>query len=127
LDVKKRFSEEQIIGFLKEAERGIPVKELCRTHGEAPHGEPHDTVVEVAGAVGTAPHHARAHLEQHVFGEPAARARVEGDETAYFAHQARILEERTVIVSCRSVPGRSDACARRKIPDGAAIAPSAHW
>jgi putative transposase len=33
LDVKKRFSEEQIIGFLKEAERGVPVKELCRRHG----------------------------------------------------------------------------------------------
>jgi transposase-like protein len=33
LDVKRRFSEEQIIGFLKEAERGIPVKELCRRHG----------------------------------------------------------------------------------------------
>jgi putative transposase len=33
LDVKKRFSEEQIIGFLKEADRGIAVKELCRRHG----------------------------------------------------------------------------------------------
>jgi putative transposase len=33
LDVKKRFSEEQIIGFLKEAERGVAVKELCRKHG----------------------------------------------------------------------------------------------
>ena len=33
MDVKKRFSEEQIIGFLKEADRGIPVKELCREHG----------------------------------------------------------------------------------------------
>jgi putative transposase len=31
--VKKRFSEEQIIGFLKEAERGIAVKELCRKYG----------------------------------------------------------------------------------------------
>ncbi len=31
--MKKRFSEEQIIGFLKEAEAGIPVKELCRKHG----------------------------------------------------------------------------------------------
>jgi putative transposase len=30
--VKKRFSEGQIIGFLKEAERGIAVKELCRKH-----------------------------------------------------------------------------------------------
>ncbi len=30
---KKRFSEQQIIGFLKEAEAGIPVKELCRKHG----------------------------------------------------------------------------------------------
>jgi putative transposase len=33
LDVKKRFSEEQIIGFLKEVDTGIPVKELCRKHG----------------------------------------------------------------------------------------------
>jgi len=33
LDVKKRFSEEQIIGFLREAEAGLPVKELCRRHG----------------------------------------------------------------------------------------------
>jgi putative transposase len=32
LDVKKRFSEEQIIGFLKEADRGVSVKELCRKH-----------------------------------------------------------------------------------------------
>ncbi len=31
--MKKRFSEEQIIGFLKEAERGVAVKELCRKHG----------------------------------------------------------------------------------------------
>jgi len=31
--VKKRFSEEQIIGFLREAEAGIAVKELCRKHG----------------------------------------------------------------------------------------------
>jgi putative transposase len=33
LDVKKRFSEEQIIGFLREAEAGLPVAELCRRHG----------------------------------------------------------------------------------------------
>ena len=31
--MKKRFSEEQIIGFLKEADAGMPVKELCRKHG----------------------------------------------------------------------------------------------
>ena len=31
--MKKRFSEEQIIGFLREAEKGVPVKELCRRHG----------------------------------------------------------------------------------------------
>jgi len=30
---KKRFSEEQIIGFLREAEAGLAVKELCRKHG----------------------------------------------------------------------------------------------
>lgn len=33
MDVKKRFSEAQIIGFLKEADGGVPVKELCRKYG----------------------------------------------------------------------------------------------
>lgn len=31
--MKKRFSEEQIIGFLREVDTGVPVKELCRRHG----------------------------------------------------------------------------------------------
>lgn len=31
--MKKRFTEAQIIGFLKEAEAGVNVKELCRKHG----------------------------------------------------------------------------------------------
>ena len=31
--MKKRFSEEQIIGFLREADAGMAVKELCRRHG----------------------------------------------------------------------------------------------
>ena len=30
--MKKRFTEEQIIGFLSEAEAGMPVAELCRKH-----------------------------------------------------------------------------------------------
>lgn len=30
--MKKRFSEEQIIGFLREAEAGLPVAALCRRH-----------------------------------------------------------------------------------------------
>jgi len=30
---KSRFSEEQIIGFIKEAEAGMPVAQLCRKHG----------------------------------------------------------------------------------------------
>jgi putative transposase len=30
---RKRFSEEQIIGILKEAEAGAAVTELCRRHG----------------------------------------------------------------------------------------------
>jgi putative transposase len=33
LDVKKRLTEEQIIGFLREAEAGVAVKEPCRRHG----------------------------------------------------------------------------------------------
>jgi putative transposase len=33
LDVKKRFSEEQIIGYLREADAGMPMKDLCRKHG----------------------------------------------------------------------------------------------
>jgi putative transposase len=31
--MKTRFTEEQIIGFLKEAEAGVAVKDLCRRHG----------------------------------------------------------------------------------------------
>jgi putative transposase len=31
--MKKRYSEEQIIGFLREADAGLPVKDLCRKHG----------------------------------------------------------------------------------------------
>jgi putative transposase len=31
--MKKRFTEEQIVGFLREAASGVPVKELCRKHG----------------------------------------------------------------------------------------------
>lgn len=31
--MKKRFSEEQIISFLREAEAGLSAKELCRRHG----------------------------------------------------------------------------------------------
>lgn len=33
MDVKRRFSEERIIGFLREAEAGMAVKDLCRRHG----------------------------------------------------------------------------------------------
>jgi putative transposase len=33
MDLKKRFSEEQIIDFLQQAEAGMPIKELCRRHG----------------------------------------------------------------------------------------------
>ena len=31
--MKKRFTEAQIVGFLREGDAGIPVKELCRKHG----------------------------------------------------------------------------------------------
>lgn len=33
--MKKRFSEEQIIGILREAEDGVPTTEVCRRHGIA--------------------------------------------------------------------------------------------
>jgi hypothetical protein len=33
--MKKRFTEAQIVGFLREADAGIPVKDLCRKHGFA--------------------------------------------------------------------------------------------
>jgi putative transposase len=33
LDVKKRFTEEQIISVVKEADIGVPVKDLARRHG----------------------------------------------------------------------------------------------
>jgi putative transposase len=33
LDVRKRFTEEQIIGFLRQADAGVAIKELCRQHG----------------------------------------------------------------------------------------------
>jgi transposase-like protein len=33
LDVKKRFTDEQVIGFLREAEAGVAIKDLCRRHG----------------------------------------------------------------------------------------------
>lgn len=31
--MKKRFTEEQIIGFLRQAQAGVPVKDLCRANG----------------------------------------------------------------------------------------------
>ena len=31
--MKKRFTEAQIVGFLREADAGVPVKDLCRKHG----------------------------------------------------------------------------------------------
>ena len=31
--MKKRYTEEQIIGFLRQADAGVAVKELCRKHG----------------------------------------------------------------------------------------------
>lgn len=31
--MKKRYTEEQIIGFLKEADGGVALKDLCRRHG----------------------------------------------------------------------------------------------
>ena len=35
--MKKRYTEEETIGFQREADAGLPVKEFCRKHG---FGEP---------------------------------------------------------------------------------------
>lgn len=32
-EMKKRYSEEQIVGFLKQGDAGVSVPELCRKHG----------------------------------------------------------------------------------------------
>ena len=34
--MKKRYTDEQIIKFLREADAGVSVKELCRRHGFSP-------------------------------------------------------------------------------------------
>lgn len=34
--MKRRFTEEQIIGFLREVEAGVTVKDLCRRKGFSP-------------------------------------------------------------------------------------------
>ena len=31
--MKKRFTEAQIVGFLREVDAGVPVEDLCRKHG----------------------------------------------------------------------------------------------
>lgn len=31
--MKERFTEAQIVGFLREVDAGVPVKDLCRKHG----------------------------------------------------------------------------------------------
>jgi putative transposase len=33
LDAEKRHTEEQIIGFLREVDKGMALKDLCRRHG----------------------------------------------------------------------------------------------
>ena len=36
--MKRRFTETQIIGFLREAETGVPVKQLCMSVSDAKRG-----------------------------------------------------------------------------------------
>ena len=39
---KPRFTEAQIIGFIKQAESGMPVPELCRKEGTSNKGKAHE-------------------------------------------------------------------------------------
>ena len=38
--MKKRFTEAQIVGFLREADAGVTLKDLCRKHGLATRRSP---------------------------------------------------------------------------------------
>ena len=97
--MKKRFTEEQIIGFLREAEAGMPVKELCRQHGfseasyylwrskfgrheragsqaaEGPGGRER-TVKEAAGRASAGERSDRGCSPEKMVGAPARRERV---------------------------------------------------
>ena len=42
---KSRFSESQIVAILKEADTGLPVKEVCRKHGISSEVAPPDRTV----------------------------------------------------------------------------------
>jgi Transposase len=58
---KSRFTEEQIISFIKQGEAGLPIKELCRKGG-----------VSFGGV-----HHRARHLRQAVKQLSLRRSRVE--------------------------------------------------
>ena len=56
---RKRFSEAQIIGVLKEAEAGVKKQELCRKHGDH-RADILPVAVQVRGPAGVRRHAAEA-------------------------------------------------------------------
>ena len=56
---KSRFSDEQIIGFLRQAEAGMGIPELCRSRGFS-QGRPHSSLGRIPPALFAQQHRQRA-------------------------------------------------------------------
>ena len=92
--MKKRYTEEQIIGFLTQAAAGTPVKELCRKHGFSAVSYTHLDVYkrQVCGmAVTAASEHRSTHLgNTYLFCSTGCKAKFDADPARYASGDAGI-------------------------------------